>query len=221
MKAQDVPQSGKRGNSVSVMTRQGLVIRSVPVPKKRATPAQRRRRAFMASMPGFWRGLSDDQRAAWEVAARKTKSRKRLGKAGTLRGYHFCNRINCVLAAVGLPRVSVPPRKPKFLPNPVGALIATNTRVEIKLQLSVPTPPAQYTLVLGSPPCSAGISCRCGFTILGLLPAPVRGLSDITDLYVKVFGKPPVGSRVFIRTRQVIDGWEDEPIQTTAIVPGP
>jgi len=48
----------------------------------------------------------------------------------------------------------------------------------------------------------------------------VRGLSDITDLYVKAFGKPPVSSRVFIRTRQVIDGWEDDPVQTTAIVPG-
>ena len=221
MKAQDVPQSGKRGNSVSVMTPHGLVLRGVPVPRKRATDRQRRSRALMGSMPGGWRTLSDDERAAWDIPARKTKSRKCLGKTGTLRGYHLFNKINCVLAAVGLPRVSVPPRKPRFLPNPVGALIATNTRGEIKLQLSVPTPPAQYTLVLGSPPCSAGISCRCGFTILGLLPAPVRGLSDITDLYVKVFGKPPVGSRVFIRTRQVIDGWEDEPIQTTAIVPGP
>ena len=68
--------------------------------------------------------------------------------------------------------------------------------------------------------CSAGISCRCNFAIIGLLPPAVRGLSDITDLYVKAFGKPPVSSRVFIRTRQVIDGWEDDPVQTTAIVPG-
>ena len=202
------------------MTKYGLVIRGVPVPKKRATARQRRARAFMGSMPSGWRSLSDDQRAAWEPPASKTKSRKRLGRTGTLRGYHFYNKINCVLAAVGLPRVTVPPRKPKFPLNPVGSLKINNSRGDLALLLSVPTAPAQYTLVLGSPPCSAGISCRCGFTILGLLPAPVRGLSDITDLYVKVFGKPPVGSRVFIRTRQVIDGWEDEPIQTTAIVPG-
>ena len=175
MKAQDVPQSGKRGNYVSVMTAYGLVIRRVPVPKIGATPARRRRRAFMGSMPGFWRGFTDDQRTAWQIAARKIRSRKRLGRSGKLSGYNFCNKINCVLAAVGLPRVTVPPPKPKFPLNPVGALIVTNIRDDIKLLLSVPTPPAQYTLVLGSPPCSAGISCRCNFTIIA---ANFSGLSD-------------------------------------------
>jgi hypothetical protein len=27
---------------------------------------------------------------------------------------------------------------------------------------------------------------------------------------VKTFGVPPVGSRVFIRTRQLISGWEED-----------
>jgi hypothetical protein len=47
----------------------------------------------------------------------------------------------------------------------------------------------------------------------------VRGWCNITDLYVKRFGVPPVGTRVFIRTRQLINGWEDDFKDTDAVVP--
>jgi hypothetical protein len=68
---------------------------------------------------------------------------------------------------------------------------------------------------------SAWVSYAWNFVALGLLPAPVRGLSDITELYVARFGVPKVGTRVFIRTRQQINGWKDAPKQTNAIVPKP
>ena len=55
--------------------------------------------------------------------------------------------------------------------------------------------------------------------MLGPLPAPDGGVCDITDLYVARFGVPPVGSQVCIRTRQQINGWQDLPKQTSAIVP--
>jgi hypothetical protein len=32
----------------------------------------------------------------------------------------------------------------------------------------------------------------------GLLPAPQNGMSDITDIYVAIYGEPPVGQKVFI-----------------------
>ena len=73
--------------------------------------------------------------------------------------------------------------------------------------------------MLGAAPCSAGRSSARHFVFLGFLPDAVRGLSDITDLYVARFGVPPVGTKVFIRTQQHIDGWDDLPKQTSAIVP--
>ena len=57
------------------------------------------------------------------------------------------------------------------------------------------------------------------FTTLGRLPAPEAGYSTITKLYVDRYGVPPASMRVFIRTRQALNGWEDLPQQTTAIVP--
>jgi hypothetical protein len=57
------------------------------------------------------------------------------------------------------------------------------------------------------------------FTILGRLPAVKAGYSHITKLYVDRYGAPPPGTRVFIRTRQMSNGWVDFPTQTTAVVP--
>jgi hypothetical protein len=44
-------------------------------------------------------------------------------------------------------------------------------------------------------------------------------VSDITELYVARYGRIPADSRIFIRTYQHIDGWEDLPKQTSVIVP--
>jgi hypothetical protein len=56
------------------------------------------------------------------------------------------------------------------------------------------------------------------FTILGVLPDPEQGLSNIRDLYLAKWPVVPVGSRIFIRTVQQIDGWQDLPVETSAIV---
>ena len=91
----------------------------------------------------------------------------------------------------------------------------------VGIKLSVPTTPATDILVLGAAPCSAGVSFVNHFTILGRLPAAEAGSSSIRKLYVDRYGEPAAGTRIFIRTRQVRDGWGDFPIQTTAIVPQP
>ena len=76
--------------------------------------------------------------------------------------------------------------------------------------------------VLGSKSCSRGIWTRGNrFAIIGELPAAVGGWSDITDLYVRAFGVPPVGRRVFIRTRQPTTGREEGCQETWADVPPP
>ena len=57
--------------------------------------------------------------------------------------------------------------------------------------------------------------------LLGRLPQALHGRSEITDFYVKKFGEPPPGSRVFIWTRQVINGRKDTLKRTYADVPPP
>jgi hypothetical protein len=128
-------------------------------------------------------------------------------------------KINSTLAYQGLPPVLTPTECPTFGDNPVRELVITNVGGVMELKLSVPTAPATDILVLGTYPRSPGVTFAKHFAILGHLPAPEAGYSTITKLYVDRYGVPPAGMRVFIRTRQVLDGWEDYPLQTTAIVP--
>jgi hypothetical protein len=57
-----------------------------------------------------------------------------------------------------------------------------------------------------------------GYRYVGLLPAPVDGWSDITELVVGRFGEPTRGKVLFIRTRQQVDGWMDAGKVTSALV---
>ena len=57
------------------------------------------------------------------------------------------------------------------------------------------------------------------YKILGLLPEPKGGLSDITELYLAVFKLLPAGKRVYIRTVRQINGWRDLPKTISARIP--
>ena len=215
----DVPQSGKRGTVVSVNTRYGQIQRQYVKPKDPKTPAQMIIRSNLARVSARWRTLTDEQRNAWTAGGGDVETQRRLGRKAFLTGCQFFIKINCARAAIGLSQLSDPPDLPQFGPNPVGELSITNNRGAITLKLSVPSEPTEHTILLGAAPCSAGRSSARHFNFLGMLPAPSRGASEITDLYVARYGVPPVGTRVFIRTHQHINGWDDLPKQTTAIVP--
>ena len=212
-------QSGKRGSTVSLKTPYGQAERQLAVPSNPRTPAQQRARGTLARIASLWRGLTDEQRAAWITTAQQTSSQPRLGQSGRLTGCQLFIKINCTLAAAGMDTIVDPPNRPRFSTNPVGTLTITNEGGEISLKLRVSRAPAHYIMVMGTAPCSRGVSRPRRFTLLGALPAPEDGVSEITDLYVAKYGVPPVGTRVFIRTRQVADGWEDLQKDTTAVVP--
>ena len=219
MKILDIPQSGKFGISVSLHTRYGQSRRPLIVPHDPRTPAQLYVRAVLGRVASRWRGITESQRGGWTAGGRNVQSRPRLGQSGYLTGCQFFSKINFVLAYLKEPMLDEPPERPVFDPNLVGELIITNTGGVTGLKLSVPSAPARHTLVLGTFPRSAGVSYIRRFVILGLLPEPEGGFSDIRKLYIDRFGEPTVGKRVFICTAQQINGWQDTPKRTSAIVP--
>ena len=210
--------SGIIGNEVYVNSKYGPVVRSRPRGPGRQTPARLRAQRDMARVTGAWRKRTHKQFVAWSVAALRANSQSPGGE-GALDAYHLFCKINLALVAAGLPIVMNPPKPEKFRPNPVEELDIRKRHGVLTIRLRVFEAPAAYTFVLGSPPCSAGRSVRSNYSTIGLLPASVRGWCYITDLYVKRFGVPPAGTRVFIRTRQLINGWEDDFKHTDAVVP--
>jgi hypothetical protein len=70
--------------------------------------------------------------------------------------------------------------------------------------------------------CSRGISApRSNSVLLGRLPEPAEGWSGITDFYINKFGLPRAGTRVFIGTRQRVNGRKDALKLICADVPPP
>jgi hypothetical protein len=204
--------SGTLGHEVYVDSKYGQVVRSQSRRPWRPTAGRLNVQHNMVMVVNAWRQLTRKQYEAWTAAARKAK----------MKTYPFFCKINGALAAARLPLLMDPPKPEKIRPNPVGKLEILNRGGVITLRLRVPRAPAHQVFVLGSRWCSRGIWTRGNrFKTIGTLPAAEGGWSDITDLYVKAFGVPPVGQRVFIRTRQLINGWQDEFKETWADVPPP
>jgi hypothetical protein len=219
MRTLTVPQSGKKGTTVSVLTRYGQVEREFVVPKDPRTSDQLRIRSNLGRIASRWRYLTPQQRIAWTLAAREVWSEPRLGKSGRLTGCQLFIKINCARAAIGQGQLSDPPPVPVFDENPVGDLSITKTEGNISLKLSVATTPTAHISVYAAAPCSAGITFVRDFAMICRLPDPAGGVSDITERFVARYGLPPPGMQVCIRTQQQINGWEDTPRQTSAIVP--
>jgi len=219
MKIIDVPQSGHLGTFISYRNRFGQFRRRYVVSKDPHSPAQMKVRSRFGRVSARWRVITDEQRVAWDEAAREVSSRSRLGKSGRLTGCQLFVKINTNLALVGLPQVDAPPPDPRFGANPVDDLTITNAGGAVALKLSVPKAPGSAVLVWGTAPGSAGARFPGRFAFLGMLPSPVAGVSDVTALYVEKYGVPPAGTRVFIQTCQQSNGCQDGPKRTTAVVP--
>jgi hypothetical protein len=219
MKIMDIPQSGKRGLYVTQGSRYGQISRMLVIPNNPRSEAQMGVRRTLGNVTARWRTLTEEQRKAWTTAAKTKNSVPRLGQSGPLTGLQLFAKINCSLATLGADQVDTPPSFPQFPPNPVGTLVITNLNGIITLKLGCPSQPGDYTTVRASAPCSQGLASARDYRVLGVLPDPALGSCDITNIYRARYGSPAVGTKVFVRVNQNVNGWEDVPVETSAIVP--
>jgi len=211
MKIESIPKRGRKDSVIYSVTRHGKVARAYVAPRNPRTAQQQDHRRNVRAVTGRWRTLNAGQRVAWCVAATNTDFVNIEGRRVRLNGYHFFVSLNVRRADLGLPQFDVPPAEPVFSQSPVGELVATFTGGNFTLKLRVSGPLAQYTLVYGAAPVRTGVRYVHQFPFLGLLPPPKDAWSDITELYVARFGIPKVGTAIWIRTCQHIDGWQDVP----------
>jgi hypothetical protein len=219
MKILDIQQSGKRGLYISQRGRYGQISRAYVVPSNPRSVSQMSVRAIFTRITTSWRSLLESQRAAWTATASGVSSASRLGQSGPLTGHQLFNKINCNLVQFGQDPVDAPPVRPTFPKLAPQSLAITNTAGVIALKLACPTSPGESTVVRGSRPMSQGRDKLDDFRVLGTCPVPAQGSADITSLYTSRFGVPGVGTKVFIRVNQLVDGWEDQPVTLVAIVP--
>jgi hypothetical protein len=215
----------------------------------------------MTALSRLWNELGQARWAAWRRLAATVHSRPALSQSGPLDGCQLFKKLNRVLATCGREPLLDPPPLPLFAPNPVVGFTIRDTRrgLAFKLLLSptssgagVPpvqrgrasklllspeaardTFPAQGDLMVYSwAPFNPGADKNDLYAFIGLMPPPVCGESDISNLYLaklkqwrklkpKRYHIPLEGSRIFIRVWQQINGWVKEVgmFQTSALVP--
>jgi hypothetical protein len=207
MKIIDVPQTGKCGLTVTFPSRNGLIRRAWVVPANPRSPDQTVVRSNLSSVASLWKQISEAQQDAWITAAGQEQSRPTLGQSGPLTGLQLFTKINATLLKLGEAVVSDPPAKPQFPQLPVTALEITNTAGTIALKLACSDDLELNTVVYGAPPQSAGTRRPITWRWLGICPTVSGGYSTITTLYSDEYGVPAVGSRIFVRVREHVDGW--------------
>jgi hypothetical protein len=221
MKIQSILKSGRQKSVVFVKGRYGYVVREFVPPSNPRTADQQDHRRNILAVSRRWRTLSLDQRAAWRVLGANKYFVNDEGQRVRLNCYKLFVSLNTRRADLGLPQFDSPPAEPVFSKNPVGDLAITYTGGKFTLKLRVQGTPAQYILVQGARPVRSCVRCVQHFPFPGLLPPPIDGWSDITELYIARYGVPKAGTAVWIRTCQHIDGFTDVPKVFRIRVPAP
>jgi hypothetical protein len=240
MRTVDVPQKGKRGKVVASRNRFGPYLKEFVPPKQPGTASQRGVWGNMTDLSRMWNELGDERRIAWRRLASKVHSRPSMGKSAPLDGAQLFKKINTVLRTCGREPLLDPPPLPVFGPNPVVGFAIRAGRGGIALKVKVSRdvrwedrPALEDLMVFAWAPCNPGVGQNSHYVFLGLLPAPVRGESDIVRLYLKKLKEwrklkhksyhiPLEGARVFIRVWQQANGWENElgMFRGSALTPG-
>ena len=219
MKKQNLSPNGKDSSTVVCAGRYRLVSRSRVIPYNPRSKRQTEVRWNFAHHARRFAQLTDAQREAWNATAATYKSRTRQGQSGPLTGLALFIRVNCKLALFGLEPLNTPPPPPVFPELAPQDLVITNTAGVIAVKLVCPADPGDNTVLRASPPKSPGVGVCREFRVIGLCPAPVAGLADITALYTACFGPPPVGRRIFLRLSTMVSGFESLPREFRALVP--
>jgi hypothetical protein len=146
-------------------------------------------------------------------------SHPRLAQKGTLTGQQLWQAISTVRSTVGLPETLEVPARPVFSMTKVGPLVAENGADGVRLYLLVSGELNEDVMVFGQEPCSQGRYKRRNVSYLDLLPPPIGGRSEITQIYKAKFGEPRPGQKIFIVTCQEKDGWKGWDLETSATVP--
>jgi hypothetical protein len=219
MKKLDVPQSGKLGEAVASKNHSGPYHRKHSAQRKQPTAARKRAQGEFRAVAKVWGELTDEQYQAWRARARREKSKPKLGKRWSLTAQTYFGRINNPRVAFGKELLLDPPPPAHFPPNPVKRIIIANRAGRIMLKIELSGPPTVDIMVFASRPCKRSVARCFKCPRIGPLPPPVALLSDITKQYVEKHGRPAVGQRIFIRTRQYLDGGQDKFHEFSAVVP--
>jgi hypothetical protein len=172
---------------------------------QKPTPDQRRARKEMSLLSEAWNSIEEDERRAWDDKSSRNRRGGRAARRRRRSGRRLFFQANFHQLALQQKLLTHPNAADRFHVMPQVELIITNHAGRISLMLRLLQGDFEGVMLSSWPPLNAGVMVWRRFVRLGPLPAPRRGLIDITKLYVDKFGIPPVGKKIFIRIQQMKD----------------
>lgn len=197
--------SGSVAGTVFARNKGGAYAKSKSNPTNPQTVAQQTVRAAFASIAQSWRGLANQQRAAWDAATDDYPYQNRLGETKTYSGSALHQSLNLNLNSIGVSPITAP-----LLPTTVAQL--TNLSVVANASAGTMVATAGFATNPGSVTCAvfATESSSAGRTNLknrlrkiAIVDGSALSGTDLYTDYVAIFGVPISGAKIAYEIRTV------------------
>ena len=199
--------SGKLNGTVFARNKGGAYVRSKSNPTNPQTAKQSAVRSIFSGIQQSWRGLTDEQRAAWDSSTDDYPYQNRLGDQKNYSGSQLYSKLNLNLASVGLPQINTPSLPVALeLPTSISATVEPGSSTFEVSGLFVGTPGTDTLFaVFATESSSAGRkNLKTRLRKIGVVNASVlSGGPNLWSQYIAVFGLPVVGSNIGIQLRPV------------------
>lgn len=217
MKKLSQPESGSQGQTTASRNRYGQYNRQRATPTQPRTAAQLAVRSSLTAVSQAWRGLTDEQRLAWDGYAAAHPRTDTLGQTITLTGSQVFNAVNILNLQAGIAIQETVPDDTALDAVPVDLHDITAATLEIQAGATIPA--TDTLLVQTSPPLSAGRRFNGDLRTVKIQvgsAAPAQVILSAADLSAK-WGTLAVGQKYFLRV-SVIRGGNRSPFTDTAFV---
>lgn len=203
------PIKGSVGSTVTQGGRSGAVQRLRVIPTNPQTVSQQTQRMILGTCASEWRGLSNDQRAAWEALAAQIDP--------NLTGFNIYVRVNATRLTCSQAKVEDAPLPVAFGVLSVEGLTSVAGVVKL-LQVSDTVAPDKF-MIEATAQSSQGISNRNSkFRLITVVdgaagPADI----DISAAYVAKFGALTADAAIQVRITPQTTGFKGVALKFTAI----
>jgi hypothetical protein len=195
--------SGKLGGHVFARNRGGAYARTKVTPVNPQTLAQQDARIRLAAFSQQWRGLTQEQRDAWNASVTDFGRTDIFGDLRNPTGKNLYTLLNINLLNAGQSPIDQPP-----LPSAVESFTIQSVSADLSaltFDVTFDSGTAGSTiLVYATEGVSAGVAfVKNRYRLIGTLAGNAASPANVYTDYVAKFGIPAVGSKIFIAFRGV------------------
>lgn len=213
--------SGSIGATTFSSNKGGDYMKNKVIPLNPTTARQTLIRGLTAGFAQSWRGLTQAQRDAWNVATINFPVTNRVGNTVILSGEQLYIKLNVVLSNTGSPNILTPPT-PASVINwqslSLAAALATMTFTALNLATpaTLTVPAGQSLVIYATAPLSAGVSnfkSRLRQIVVFLTGSSTSAATIFAAYVIKYGAGPPTGTKVGLMIQSSVNTTGQEGIK--------